>query len=62
MTEVFVVTSKLLGWDCIVGVFNCDDVSKAQLEAKFSSEEGYIIHYVSDVHKDLHDFQEYEDD
>lgn len=28
MSEVYVVTNTELGWDCIVGVFKCDDVPK----------------------------------
>lgn len=57
MSEVYVVTNPELGWDCIVGVFNADSVSKEQLEEKFKYEGCYVVHTLQEVHKDLGEFQ-----
>ena len=43
MKKVYVVTSTDLGWDCIVGVFDPEKVTKEQLEEQFTSEGGYVV-------------------
>jgi hypothetical protein len=58
MSEVYVVTSTDLGWDCVVDVFDANSVSKESLEEVFDSEDGYIIHSVRVVQKDTFDYQE----
>lgn len=55
MSEVYVVTNPELGWDCVIGVFKCDDVSKEHLEQVFPVNE-YVIHYPREVHKDTGEF------
>lgn len=60
MSEVYVVTNTELGWDCIVGVFKCDDVPKESLEKLFPSNECYVVHYPREVHKDTIEFEENE--
>lgn len=45
MSSVWVVTSTELGWDCVVGIFNADLVSRQELEEKFPREEAYVVHY-----------------
>lgn len=57
MSEVFVVTNPELGWDCVVGVFNSDDVSQKILEKTFP--DCIIRHQI--VHKDVYDFLEEEE-
>lgn len=42
MKQVYVVTGKDLGWDCVVGVFDADKVSKDSLLENFPRE-GYVI-------------------
>lgn len=59
MSEVYVVTNPELGWDCVVGVFKCDDVSKESLEKVFPKGE-YVIRH-QQVHKDTYNFEEPED-
>lgn len=56
MSEVYVVTCPEQGWDCVIGVFKCDDVSKEQLQEVFPKHE-YVIHYQQQVHKDTGEFQ-----
>ncbi len=41
--RVFVVTNAELGWDCIVGVFDPDCVTREQLEKRFNPEDSYFI-------------------
>lgn len=60
MSEVYVVTCPENGWDCIVGVFKCDDVSKEHLEKVFPNSE-YVVHLPQEVHKDTYDFEELEE-
>lgn len=43
MSTVYVVTNPELGWDCVVGVFEEEEVSKEELEEVFSAEQ-YVIH------------------
>lgn len=57
MSGVYVVTNTDLGWDCVIGVFKADDVSKTQLERVFPSEYAYVIHS-AETHKDTIDFEE----
>lgn len=57
MSEVYVVTSTELGWDCVVGVFNANDISEAQLERIFPQGSSYVISWMP-VHKDTHDFED----
>lgn len=57
MSEVYVVTNPELGWDCVVGVFNADSLSKECLEAVFPKSE-YQIHGIYEVNKDVIDYQE----
>lgn len=42
MSEVFVVTNTELGWDCVVGVFRCSEVTREQLKEVFKGNT-YII-------------------
>ena len=56
MNEVYVVTNPELGWDCVVAVFKCDDVSKESIKKVFPEGE-YVIHYPREVHKDTGEFQ-----
>lgn len=56
MSEVYVVTCPEQGWDCVIGVFKCDDVSKESLKEVFPEGE-YVIHYPREVHKDTGEFQ-----
>ena len=56
MSEVYVVTNPELGWDCVVAVFKCDDVSKESIKEVFPDNE-YVIHYPREVHKDTGEFQ-----
>ena len=57
MAEVYVVTNPELGWDCVVGVFSSDSVSKRKLEEVFPN---HVVHSHS-VHKDTYEFQEFEE-
>lgn len=57
MSEVYVVTNPELGWNCIIGVFKCDDVSKTELRELFSNEDEAIIFGPLEVHKDTGEFQ-----
>lgn len=59
MSEVYVVTNPELGWNCIIGVFKCDDVSKEMLEEVFHKDQ-YVVHY-QQVHKDTYNFEEPEE-
>lgn len=56
MSEVYVVTNPELGWDCVVAVFKCDDVSKESIKEVFPDNE-YVIHCPQEVHKDTGEFQ-----
>ena len=60
MSEVYVVTSTELGWDCVVGVFDSESVSKESLEKIFDPDLQYIVHSRY-VEKDLIDYQEEEE-
>lgn len=61
MSEVYVVTSTELGWDCVVAVFNADSVGKKHLEEVFPSDSGYVVHW-KDVEKDTIDYEDYTDE
>lgn len=56
MSKVYVVTNPELGWDCVVGVFNCDDNSKESLEKVFPKGEHVIRQ--QQVHKDTLEFED----
>lgn len=58
MSTVYIVTSTELGWDCIIGVFDSESVSKESLEKTFDPDLGYIVHYPRTVEKDLIDYEE----
>lgn len=60
MSEVYVVTCPEQGWDCVIGVFKCDDVSQESLEKVFPQTE-YVIHYPRMVHKDTYNFEQPDD-
>lgn len=40
--RVFVVTGLELGWDCVVGVYDADNVSKKDLQSQYPKGE-YVI-------------------
>lgn len=40
--RVFVVTGLELGWDCVVGVYDADSVSKEDLKSQYPKGE-YVI-------------------
>ena len=40
---VYVVTNPELGWDCVVGVYDCDATSHCELRRCFP-EDQYVIH------------------
>jgi len=61
MSEVYVVTMPELGWDCIIGVFDPESVSKESLEEVFDPDLGYVVHYPRSVEKDLIDHQDEEE-
>lgn len=61
MTEVYVVTNPELGWDCVIGVFDANSVSKSKLEEVFPSELAYVVHFHPNVHKDTYNFEEPDD-
>lgn len=61
MSEAYVVTNTELGWDCVIGVFKCEDVCKETLERLFPSQKCYVVHYPHKVHKDTIDFEEQEE-
>lgn len=44
-SRVIVVTSVELGWDCIIDVFNADDISREELAEAYPSKRGYVIHH-----------------
>ncbi|WYN05109.1 RNA ligase [Pseudomonas phage UNO-G1W1] len=44
-SRVIVVTSVELGWDCIVEVYNADDIGREELEERYPSKRGYVVHY-----------------
>ncbi len=56
-SEVYVVTSTELGWDCVVGVFNSDSVTEEQLEKIFPQGSCYVISHML-VNKDTHEFED----
>lgn len=41
--KVYVVVGLELGWDNIVGVFNCNDIAKDELEERFPKKYKYHI-------------------
>lgn len=41
--RVYVVTGLNLGWDCVVGVYSCDEVSLEQLQNEWPVEDFIII-------------------
>lgn len=43
--RVWIVTNTELGWDCIVDVFNADDISKEELEARYPRSRAYVVHW-----------------
>ena len=49
---VYVVTSTLLGWDCVVAVFDEDSVDLEELENTFPESGEYVITF-SMVEKNL---------
>jgi hypothetical protein len=55
-SQVYVVTSVELGWDCIVGIFDADEFSREDLQEKFPQKYGYVVYYDTTIHKDLGDF------
>ncbi|AMR57427.1 hypothetical protein vB_PsyM_KIL4_0017 [Pseudomonas phage vB_PsyM_KIL4] len=55
-SQVYVVTSVELGWDCIVGIFDADEFSREDLQERFPSKQGYVVHWDTTIHKDLGDF------
>lgn len=56
-SEVFVVTNVELGWDCIVGTFDADEFTREDLQERFPQTRGYVVHYDTQIHKDLGDFE-----
>lgn len=54
--RVFVVTNATYGWDCIVGVFDPDFVTREELEKRFSSEESFFI-FRLDVEENLAQYE-----
>lgn len=55
MSEVYVVTMPELGWDCVIGVFNADSVSREKLEEVFP--EGIYVVHDTIVKKDTFDYE-----
>lgn len=53
---VYVVTSTLLGWDCVVGVFDEDSVDLEDLENTFPESREYVITF-SMVEKNLEGYK-----
>jgi hypothetical protein len=43
--RVWIVTSTELGWDCIINVFNADDISREELEERYPRRRAYVVHY-----------------
>jgi hypothetical protein len=46
MKKVYVVTCPELGWDCVVGIFDADEISLEKLKETFPTGYGqqYVIH------------------
>lgn len=42
--RVYVVTSVELGWDCVIAVYNSNDVGEDELEVRYPQKRGYVIH------------------
>lgn len=58
-SRVWVVTNVELGWDCIIGVFSADDLSREELEVRFPRSSAYVVHYGPErVHTDLGEFED----
>lgn len=53
---VYVVTSTLLGWDCVVAVFDEKSVSLDELENTYPEDSQYTITYCM-VWKNLEDYK-----
>lgn len=43
--RVIVVTHVELGWDCVVAVYNANDISREELEEHYGKGSGYVVHY-----------------
>lgn len=50
MKEVYIVTGTELGWECVVGVYDADQISEEDLKERFR-EPQYVIHWAQ-VQKD----------
>lgn len=55
--KVFVVTNIEFGWDCVVGVFNPENVTREELEEKFSLDAGFLI-FEKEVELDLGNWED----
>lgn len=42
---VYVVTNPELGWDCVVAVYDANEVQVGELEAEYHEDDGYVIHH-----------------
>lgn len=40
---VYIVTMPMLGWDCVVGVFDPEHVTKEQLEDEYPGDDYVIV-------------------
>lgn len=43
--RVWIVTNTDLGWDCIVEVYNADDISREELETRYPRDRSYVVHW-----------------
>jgi hypothetical protein len=43
--RVWIVTNTEHGWDCIIDVFNANDVSREELEVRYPRRQAYVVHY-----------------
>jgi hypothetical protein len=59
--KVHIVTSTEMGWDCIIGVFDYEEVSLEELFIQFPSSSQYVV-FTKDVQSDLSDWVEDEDE
>ncbi len=41
--EVYIITMPELGWDCVVGIYDCSSVAYEELRNRFP-EDQYVIH------------------
>lgn len=55
-SKVFVVTGLDLGWDCIVGVFDAEKISKEELKVQFPSGRGMYMIFEQQIETNLENY------